>query len=85
MAKNRGGQPKPASERQTAKILLTMLESEKAAFEQAATLDGLKTSAWMRTRLRNAATQELTKYGLKPQFLPKTPKRREGESNPAGT
>jgi hypothetical protein len=69
MAKKRGGQPKPASERQTARILLTMLESEKAAFEQAAELGGLKTSAWMRTRLRDAASQELAKYGLTPQFL----------------
>jgi hypothetical protein len=71
MAKKRGGQPKPAIERQTAKILLTMLESEKAAFEQAAVLSGLKKAAWIRTRLREAATQELAKHGLTPQFLPK--------------
>jgi hypothetical protein len=71
MAKKRGGQTKPASEKQTAKLLLTMQETESAAFQQAADLYGLKKSAWMRMRLREAANKDLVEHGLKPAFLPK--------------
>jgi hypothetical protein len=71
MAKKRGGQTKPASEKLTAKLLLSMLESESAAFQQAADLYGLKKSAWMRMRLREAANKDMADHGLRPPFLPK--------------
>ena len=71
MAKKRGGQAKSASEKLTAKLLLSMQESESVAFQQAADLYGLKKSAWMRMRLREAANRDMAEHGLKPPFVPK--------------
>lgn len=72
MAKKRGGQPKPASEQKSTYYQIRLQESEKAAFEQAASLSGLAMSAWMRMWLRKAATEDLGAHGITPGFLPKS-------------
>ena len=63
MAKKRGGQPKPANEQKSANVQIRLLETEKAAFEQAADLSGLATAAWIRMRLREAAATDLGRTG----------------------
>jgi uncharacterized protein (DUF1778 family) len=78
MAKKRGAPPKPASERKAAVVQIRLQGAEKAAFERAAKLRGLSLSAWMRTRLRDAAVEDLNAHGLQPDFLSETKKRRSG-------
>jgi predicted HicB family RNase H-like nuclease len=44
-------------------------EREKAAFTQAAEVNGISLSAWVRQRLRRAAKQDLEEAGRKIPFL----------------
>jgi hypothetical protein len=48
---------------------------EKEAFEQAAELSGIAVSAWVRERLRSAATSELTTANRNVPFM--RPKRKD--------
>jgi uncharacterized protein (DUF1778 family) len=47
------------SRMKTTTIQIRLTPSEKQAFENAAKLSGLALSAWVRSRLRKAATREL--------------------------
>ena len=42
---------------------LRLTPDEKAAFQEAASISGLSLSAWIRERLRRAATSELERAG----------------------
>jgi hypothetical protein len=48
---------------------LRLLPSEKASFQEAADLAGIPLSAWVRERLRWAATRELEDAGRDIPFL----------------
>jgi len=50
-------------------VLIRLSDDEKVGFESAAGVAGIKLSAWVRERLRIAATQELAKIGQLPPFL----------------
>jgi len=50
-------------------ILLRLSSNEKAAFEQAAKLAGVSTSAWIRERLRLSAIRELESSGVRVPFV----------------
>jgi antitoxin component of RelBE/YafQ-DinJ toxin-antitoxin module len=52
-------------------LQLRLGAEEKRAFQEAAELAGLPLSAWVRLRLRWAATRELEDAGLHIGFLPK--------------
>jgi hypothetical protein len=53
----------------TERIELRVLDTEKRAFEEAADLAGIALSAWVRERLRKAATVELESSGRPIPFL----------------
>jgi hypothetical protein len=58
--KTRRGRPRKGSEKAKAILLQVRLDpSEKQAFAMSAQLSGLELSAWVRERLRWAATREL--------------------------
>ena len=53
----------------TERIEIRVQEPEKQAFEEAAEIAGLALSAWVRERLRKAATAELESVGRPIPFL----------------
>ena len=58
--KNRGGRPRLSSGQKQSEYLDVRLKSvEKRTFQDAADLSGLPLAAWVRERLRWAATKEL--------------------------
>lgn len=60
MVKKKLGAPKkPAAITKVARIELRMIDTEKQAFSEAASMSGLSLSAWIRVRLRAAAKAEL--------------------------
>lgn len=50
-------------------ILIRLTTDEKLGFEQASSLAGLSTSAWIRERLRLAAIRDLETAGMKAPFI----------------
>lgn len=50
-------------------ILIRLTADEKLGFEQASSLAGLTTSAWVRERLRLAAIRDLETAGMKAPFI----------------
>ncbi|WP_156824980.1 plasmid mobilization protein [Methylocystis rosea] len=50
-------------------LQVRMSESEKKAFEMAASSAGISISAWVRDRLRRVARDELQSSGLKVPFI----------------
>jgi len=68
--KNRGGRPRKSSDQRQEEYLDVRLRTvEKRAFQEAATLAGLSLAAWVRERLRWAATKELQSANIKVAFL----------------
>jgi predicted HicB family RNase H-like nuclease len=64
-----------AAERRRSEPLLVRLDvAEKEAFRNAADLAGVPLSAWVRERLRQIATKELTGADRPIAFLRKTPR-----------
>jgi uncharacterized protein (DUF1778 family) len=57
-------------------ISLRMQPEEKAAFDKSAHLAGINLSAWIISRLREDATEELAKHGEIPAFLKSSKKTR---------
>jgi uncharacterized protein (DUF1778 family) len=55
---------------------------ENAAFEEAAQLTGMSTSAWVRQQLRLAAMQELSRFGKRAAFLKPVPLSTDGNTSP---
>jgi hypothetical protein len=55
-------------------LQVRVADTEKTAFDDAATLSGLALSAWVRERLRAAAIRELSTAGQRIAFLQKTKK-----------
>lgn len=53
----------------TEMMKLRLQPEEKAAFEEAANLAGISTSAWVRERLRTACIREFEGAGLKVPFI----------------
>ena len=53
----------------TEMLRLRLSQSEKEAFEEAASLSGIAVSAWVRERLRSAARRELVDTGRQVPFL----------------
>jgi hypothetical protein len=53
----------------TASVEVRMTAEEKRGFQQAAELSGIALSAWIRERLRRAATRELEDAGKGVPFL----------------
>ncbi len=72
MGKKKRGRPKkkPADTKR-ALVQIRLEQSEKTGFEEAAGMAGLPLSAWMRTRLRTIAKDELAEYGKTPKFIKK--------------
>lgn len=67
---NRRSAPKTGSgKRKDALVQLRLDAAEKAAFQDAADLAGLGLSAWIRQRLRWAATRELQEANRPAAFL----------------
>ncbi|MGE0413693.1 MAG: hypothetical protein AB7I98_17365 [Verrucomicrobiales bacterium] len=50
-------------------LLLRLTQPEKAAFDAAASISGVNTSAWCRQQLRMAAVKELRSANKKIPFL----------------
>ncbi len=71
MAKPRGRPPKTRDTAKTRYLQVRVTDPEKVAFDAAANLAGLDTSAWVRERLRLAARNELEGYGKPVAFLKK--------------
>jgi hypothetical protein len=66
----RAGRPKKSSDQlQTEYLDVRLTEAEKAAFKAAADLAGMAVSAWVRGRLRQAATRELGSASRPVAFL----------------
>lgn len=57
-------------------------DDENAAFEEAAQIAGMSTSAWVRQQLRLAAMQELSRVGRRAPFLKPVPLIFDGNSTP---
>jgi hypothetical protein len=57
----RGAPEKPPDERKSAIAMIRLTESERAACEAAAELDGLKMAAWARKTLTSAAKRRIAK------------------------
>lgn len=53
----------------TETMKLRLRPEEKTAFEEAASLAGISTSAWVRERLRTACIREFEGVGLKVPFI----------------
>jgi len=53
----------------TATFKVRLTDHEKKAFQDAADLSGISVAAWMRDRLRRAATRELEDAGREIAFL----------------
>jgi uncharacterized protein (DUF1778 family) len=68
--KKRGAPRKPTAKAKRDLIQIRVGAAEKAAFEQAAELDGKKLSEWMRDRLRRLSREELQAHGQTVPFLP---------------
>jgi hypothetical protein len=60
---------KAADSRKTTQIQFRVDEREKEAFDAAAKMSGLGTSAWIRERLRVLARKELQESGQRVPFL----------------
>lgn len=73
MKPKRGAPKKAASAAKAALVQIRLNQLEKAAFMQAATLDGKKLSEWIRDRLRRCSRDELEEHGQIVPFLPSTP------------
>jgi len=71
MVKPRGRPPKQKGAAKTRYLQVRVTDPEKSAFDDAAGLAGLDTSAWVRERLRLAARQELQEYGKPVSFIKK--------------
>ncbi len=56
-------------DKKTGTLLIRLSIAEKAAFTQCADLAGIPVSAWMRERLRQAATKELESAGQRVPFI----------------
>ncbi len=64
------GRPRKETERLRSEALLVRLEDvEKAAFKDAADLAGVPLSSWVRERLRQVASRELSSAHLPVAFL----------------
>jgi uncharacterized protein (DUF1778 family) len=70
MGKKRGAPKKAASQAKKALIQLRINDAEKAGFQAAADLDGMKLSEWIRHRLRRVSREELEAHGQTVPFLP---------------
>ena len=70
MKKKRGAPKKDDVAAKGALLQIRLSAAEKQAFSEAATLDGKKTSEWIRDRLRRDSRQELEAHGQKVPFLP---------------
>lgn len=69
MARSRGRPPKPRGATKDVPLPVRVEASEKAAFMEAAELEGLTLSGWVRNRLRAAARKELGEAGHEVPFL----------------
>jgi len=69
METKKGRPPKKAADRKSRYLQVRIVDQEKAAFDSAAKLAGLDTSAWVRERLRMAARAELQAVGQKVPFI----------------
>jgi hypothetical protein len=67
----RGRPPKKADSLKDQSVLLRLETSEKMGFTEAAKIAGLPLSAWMRERLRWAASGDLEKMGREVPFFRK--------------
>lgn len=56
-------------------------DDENAAFDEAAEIAGISTSAWVRQQLRVAAMQELSRVGRRAPFLKPVPLTLDGNPN----
>jgi hypothetical protein len=67
----RHNRPKTGSGKRREELLqVRVADTEKEAFEEAASLSGLALSAWVRERLRLIAARELETAGRTVAFLP---------------
>jgi len=71
MKVKRGAPPKSQEVAKTSLVQLRLNATEKAAFQQAAAIDGKKLSEWIRDRLRGCSREELESHGQSVPFLPK--------------
>lgn len=65
----RGAPRKTAATSKNELVQIRLNSAEKAAFEQAAILDGKKLSEWIRDRLRRNSREELESLGRVVPFL----------------
>jgi uncharacterized protein (DUF1778 family) len=59
----------PTENKKTESLKLRLMPDEKMAFQNAADISGLPLSAWVRERLRKAATRDLETSGQEIPFL----------------
>jgi hypothetical protein len=69
MKPKRGAPRKKAAISKNELVQIRLNSAEKAAFEQAAILDGKKLSEWIRDRLRRNSREELERLGRDVPFL----------------
>ena len=69
MKTKRGAPKKTAATSKNELVQIRLNSAEKAAFEQAAILDGKKLSEWIRDRLRRNSREELEERGQAVPFL----------------
>jgi hypothetical protein len=69
MKKKRGAPTKPPAKAKGELVQIRLTADEKAAFVQAADLEGSALSQWIRNRLRRVSREELEAQGQPVQFL----------------